>query len=55
MLENVVEQPGLTIRNVWERDETFAVEVDTAHTMQDGTVAEFPQVFIIESEGGEIT
>ena len=54
-LENIVEQPGLTIRNVWEDDGTFAVEVDTHHTMKDGTEAEFPQVFIIESENGQIT
>lgn len=54
-LDNVVEQPGLTIRNVWEDGETFAVEVDTHHTMQDGTTAEFPQVFVIESENGQVT
>ena len=46
-LENIVEQPGLTIRNVWEDDGTFAVEVDTHHTMKDGTEAEFPQVFTL--------
>lgn len=54
-LEHVVEQPGLTIRNVWEDGETFAVEVDTHHTMQDGTTADFPQVFVIESEDGQVT
>lgn len=54
-LENVVEQPGLTVRKVWEDDETFAVEVDTHHTMKDGTEAEFPQVFIIECENGQVT
>lgn len=54
-LENIVEQPGLAIRTVWEDGETFAVEVDTHHTMQDGTEVDFPQVFIIESEGGQIT
>lgn len=54
-LENIVEQPGLTIRTVWEDDTTFAVEVDTHHTMQDGTEVDFPQVFIIESEDGQIT
>jgi ketosteroid isomerase-like protein len=54
-LENVVEQPGLTIRNLWEDAGTFAVEVETHHTMQDGTEAEFPQVFIIESENGQVT
>lgn len=53
--ENIVEQPGLTIRNTWENDETFAVEVDTHHRMKDGTEAEFPQVFIIESEHGQVT
>lgn len=54
-LETVVEQPGLTIRNVWEADGTFAVEVHTHHTMQDGTEADFPQVFIIETENGQVT
>lgn len=54
-LENVVEQPGLTVRNVWDEGETFAVEVDTHHTMKDGTEVDFPQVFIIESEDGRVT
>lgn len=54
-LENIVEQPGLTIRTVWEDGDTFAVEVDTNHTMQNGTEVDFPQVFIIESEDGQIT
>lgn len=54
-LENIVEQPGLTTRNVWEGDETFALEVDTHHTMKDGTEAEFPQVFIVEGENGQVT
>lgn len=54
-LDNIVEQPGLTIRNMWEEDETFAVEVDTHHIMKDGSETEFPQVFIIESENGHIT
>lgn len=55
VLENVVDQPGFTIRHVWEDGETFAVEVDTHHTLQDGTEAEFPQVFIIESDNGQVT
>lgn len=54
-LDHVVEQPGLTIHNVWEDDDSFAVEVDTHHTMQDGTTAEFPQVFIIETDNGQVT
>lgn len=54
-LENIVEQPGFTLRNVWEDGKTIAAEVDTHHTMKDGTEAEFPQVFIIESEQGRIT
>jgi ketosteroid isomerase-like protein len=54
-LENVVERPGLTIRNVWEDGDSFAVEVDTHHVMKDGSDAEFPQVFVIESEDGEVT
>lgn len=54
-LENIVDRPGLTIRNVWEDDKTFAVEVDTHHTMKDGREVDFPQVFIIESEDGQVT
>lgn len=54
-LENIVEQPGLTIRNMWKHEGTFAVEVDTHHIMQDGTDAKFPQVFIIEGERGQVT
>lgn len=54
-LENIVEQPGLTIRTMWEGDDTFAVEVDTHHTMQDGTEVDFPQVFIIETGNGQVT
>jgi ketosteroid isomerase-like protein len=38
-----------------EDDETFAVEVNTHHTMQDGAEVDFPQVFIIESENGQVT
>lgn len=55
-LENIVEKPGLEIRNMWEDEEsdTFAVEVDTNHIMQDGTEADFPQVFIIEAENGHV-
>lgn len=56
-LETIVKEPGLTIRNLWESREAslFAVEVDTHHIMQDGTEADFPQVFIIESEGGLVS
>lgn len=54
-LENVVERPGLTVRNAWNDGETFAVEVDTHHTMQDGIDIEFRQVFVVEGEGGEVT
>ncbi len=54
-LENVVEQPGLTIRNTWEDDGAFAIEVETHHVAHDGTDLEFPQVFIIEGENGHIT
>lgn len=54
-LENVVERPGLAVRNVWKDGETFAVEVDTHHTMQDGTEAAFPQVFVVEGEHGQVT
>ena len=54
-LENVVGQPGLTISAVWEGYDTFAVEVDMHHLMQDGTEVDFPQVFIIESEHGQVT
>jgi len=54
-LENVVEQPGLSIRNVWKEGDTFAVEVDTHHVMKDGSEAEFPQVFVVESADGKVT
>lgn len=54
-LETIVEQPGLTIRQTGEDDESFAVEVDTHHVMKDGTEAKFPQLFIVESENGQIT
>lgn len=54
-LENVVDQPGFTIRNMWERDETFAVEVDSHHIAHDGDTRDFQQVFIIESEDGKVT
>lgn len=55
-LDNVVERPGLSIRNTWEAEDAdaFAVEVDTHHTMQDGTDADFPQVFVVEAENGQI-
>lgn len=55
MLENVVAQPEFTIRHVWEDAGTFAVEVDTNHTMQDGTEADFPQVFVVETDDGQVT
>ena len=54
-LKNIVEQPGLTIRTVWEGHDTVAVEVDTHHLMQDGTEVDFPRVLIIESEHGQVT
>lgn len=54
-LDNIVERPGLTVRNVWDDGETFAVEADTHHTMKDGTDAEFRQVFVIESEHGQVS
>lgn len=53
-LENVVEQPGLTVRRVWEDDGAFVAEVDTHHRMQDGSEADFPQVFVVEGENGHI-
>lgn len=53
-LENIVEQPGLTIRNLWKHNGTFTVEVETHHTMQDGTKAEFPQVFMSRHTAGRL-
>lgn len=53
-LENIVESPGFTIRNVCEDDETFAVEVETHHVAQNDTDREFPQVFIVEGENGQV-
>ena len=40
---------------MWEGYDTFAVEGDTHHLMQDGIEVDFPQVFIIESEHGQVT
>ena len=54
-LGNIVEKPSLTVRKVWEVDETFAIEVRTNHTMKDGSEVDFPQVFVVESEDGLIT
>lgn len=54
-LENVVEQPGLTVRTAWEGADSAAVEVDTHHTMTDGTEVDFPQAFVVETEDGAIT
>ncbi|WP_268899497.1 hypothetical protein [Haloarcula nitratireducens] len=31
------------------------MEVDTRHRMHDGTTVDFPQVFIIENDNGQIT
>lgn len=55
-LDTIVEEPGLSVRNVWEDEAgvTFAVEVDTHHTMQDGTETDFPQAFIVETEDSQI-
>jgi ketosteroid isomerase-like protein len=55
--ENVVDQPGFTIRNAWEDEDerSLAVEVDSHHTAHDGTVREFRQVFVVESDAGEVT
>lgn len=54
-LENVVDQPSFTIRNVWEDDEAFVVEVDSHHIAHDDTIRDFQQVFIIESDNGKVT
>lgn len=53
--ENVVIQPGLTDHRVWDDGDSCAVEVETYHTIQDGTEPDFPQVFIVEGTSGEIT
>ena len=55
-LEEIVEEPGLSIRSIWEdaAANTFAVEVDTHHSMKDGTETDFPQVFIVELEDGSV-
>lgn len=54
-LENVVEQPGLAIRDMWGDGGTVAVEVETHHVTHDGTVREFPQVFVVEGDRGWVT
>lgn len=54
-LDTIVAQPDLTVRRRWGQDGDFAVEVETTHTMQDGTEADFRQVFIVETQAGEIT
>ncbi|MBX0297448.1 nuclear transport factor 2 family protein [Haloarcula nitratireducens] len=53
-LDHIVEEPGLSVRKIWADDETFAVEVDTRHRLHDGTTVDFPQVFIIEGDNGQI-
>jgi len=47
----LVEQPGFTVRHAFSSadDPTVAsVEVDTHHVFADGTVRDFPQVFVAE-------
>ena len=55
-LEEIVEEPSISIRAMWEdmTSDSFAIEVETHHTMKDGTETDFPQVFIVESENGQI-
>lgn len=42
-LDDLLERPGLTVRQVWEDDGTFAMEVDTHHTVRDGSEVDFPR------------
>lgn len=54
-LTNLVDQPGFTVRNVVREGDTCAVEVDTHHVAKDGSVQEFPQIFIVEGSQAGIT
>lgn len=54
-LEESIEQPRLTVRNVWSEGESFVVEVRSHHTMKDGSEVDYPQVFVIEADEGSIT
>lgn len=49
----MIKEPQLTVRRRYagEAPGAAAVEVDTRHVMVDGTVVEFPQVFIGEVDG----
>src|SRR5215211_7711217 len=52
---SMIQQPGFTIRNAWVGDTSGAVEVDTHHTFPNGAEVRFPQVFVLETEGGLLT
>ncbi|SEL77865.1 nuclear transport factor 2 family protein [Haloferax larsenii] len=54
-LQEIIAQPRLAIENLWKDDDTFVVEVQTNHRMMDGSEVDYPQVFVIETEDGEIT
>lgn len=48
---NLIEQPGFTVRHAFSSagdPDVASVEVDTHHTLADGTVLDFPQVFVAE-------
>lgn len=53
-LENPLDIPKVIVRRVWQDGEDFAVEVDTRHTMEDGSQVDYPQAFIVEGENGKI-
>jgi ketosteroid isomerase-like protein len=47
----LIQQPGFTVRHAFSSTESpnvASVEVDTHHTLTDGTVLDFPQVFVGE-------
>jgi ketosteroid isomerase-like protein len=47
---NLIERPGFTVRHAFSSADpnVASVEVDTHHTLADGTVQDFPQVFVAE-------
>ena len=46
---------GFSIRTFIDGGAQAAVEVDSHHVLADGTELRFPQLFLVEAEGGRIT
>ncbi len=48
-------KPGFEVRQVWMQGKSGAVEVKTHHVLKGGQEIDFEQVFLFETEGGQIT